>query len=264
MFKIMKKTGLALLAASALALCANGALASEGEHLKLTNWSFNGPFGTYNRAELQRGFQVYKEVCSACHSLKRIAFRDLGALGFNVAEVKALAAGYQVTDGPNKDGEMFQRAAKPSDHIPGPFANEQAARVANGGALPPDLSLLAKSRHNGPDYIHGVLTGFAEPPAGFVMNTGMNYNKAFPGNQIAMPPPLSDDQVTYADGTKASVDQMAHDVSAFLMWAAEPKLEDRHAMGFKVMIFMGLFTVLLYFVKRKVWAGLDKKKSKKA
>ena len=264
MLGIIKKTGLALIAVSAVTLAANVASASEGPELEHANWSFDGPFGTYNRAELQRGFQIYKEVCSACHSLKRIAFRDLGDLGFNKAEVKALAAGYQVTDGPNKEGDMFQRPAKPSDHIPGPFPNEEAARAANGGALPPDLSLVAKSREGGPDYIHGILTGFIDPPAGFVMVPGKFYNRVFPGHNISMPPPLSADQVEYADGTKATLDQEAHDVSAFLMWAAEPKLEQRHELGLKVMIYMGLFTILLYFVKKKVWADVDKKKSKKA
>jgi ubiquinol-cytochrome c reductase cytochrome c1 subunit len=262
MFKSIKKTGLALIAATAVMASAQAASASEGAHLEQLKWSFNGPFGTYDKAQLQRGFQVYKEVCSACHSLKRVAFRDLSALGFSEDEVKAIAAGYQVSDGPNKEGEMFQRAAKPSDHIPGPFANDEAARAANGGALPPDLSLIAKAREGGPDYIHGILTGFSDAPAGFTLAAGMNYNKVFPGNQIAMPPPLSEGQVEFSDGKPGSVDQMSTDVSAFLMWAAEPKLEARHSLGFKVMAFMGLLTILLYFIKRKVWADVDKKDKK--
>lgn len=258
MFNMMKKTGLVLTAVSGIVLGGGVALASEHAHIEKMDWSFNGPFGTYDRAQLQRGFQVYKEVCSACHSVKRLAFRNLLDLDFSEAEVKAIAAGYEVTDGPNKEGEMFQRPAKPSDHIPGPHANEQAARAANGGALPPDLSLIAKAREGGPDYVHALLTGYGEPPADIVMNTGMNYNKVFLGNQIAMPQPLSDGQVEYSDGTKASVDQMSQDVAAFLMWSAEPKMEDRKAIGFRVMIFLGILTILLYFVKKKVWSDVEK------
>lgn len=219
-------------------------------------WSFNGPFGTFDRGELQRGYQIYKEVCAACHAMKYVAFRNLKDIGFTDAEVKALAATFEVTDGPNDSGEMFKRAALPSDKFPSPFPNEKAARASNGGAYPLDLSLIAKARAHGPDYIRAVLTGYKDAPAGFALGEGLSYNEYFPGHQIAMPKPLNDDQVTYADGTKASVEQMAHDVSAFLMWAAEPKLEDRKRMGFKVIIFLVVLTGLFFAAKKRIWAKL--------
>ncbi|MDA5193404.1 cytochrome c1 [Govanella unica] len=256
--KTMIKTAKLALAVVAAVVVATSAQASGAVKLKDVSWSFEGPFGEYNKAELQRGFQVYKEVCSACHSLHSIAFRNLADLGFSEAEVKAIAKGYEVQDGPDKDGEMFNRAARPSDHIPGPYANEQQGRAANGGSLPPDLSLMAKARANGPAYIYSLLTGYVDAPADFTVLEGMHYNTYFPGHSIAMPPPLSADQVTYADGTKASVEQMSHDLSAFLMWAAEPKLEQRHELGFKVMIFLVLLTVLFYFANRKVWGPVKR------
>ncbi len=254
-----KKAGLVLSLASVLSLGGLGAAqASEGTQITKLNWPFEGMFGHYDQASLQRGFQVYKEVCSACHSLKMIAFRNLEALGFSKPEVKAIAAGYDITDGPNKDGDMYTRPGRPSDHFPGPFENEQQARSANGGALPPDLSLIAKAREGGPDYIYSILTGFQEPPADFKLREGMHYNAAFPGHQIAMPPPLSDDLVQFADGTPATVHQMAHDVAQFLMWAAEPKMEERKALGFKVLIYLVLLTGLLYFANKKVWLRVKK------
>lgn len=219
-------------------------------------WSFNGPFGTYDRAELQRGYQVYKEVCAACHAMKYVAFRNLKDIGFTDAEVKALAATFEATDGPNDQGEMFKRPALPSDKFPSPFPNEKAARASNGGAYPLDLSLIAKARAAGPDYIRALLIGYKDAPAGVTVGEGLNYNEYFPGHQIAMPKPLNDDQVTYADGTKASVEQMAHDVSAFLMWAAEPKLEDRKRMGFKVIIFLVVLSGLFFAAKKRIWSKL--------
>ncbi len=254
-----------LLAALVLGFAALPALAAGGEEPPppKQNWSFGGPFGTYDRAELQRGYQVYKEVCAACHAMKYVAFRNLadpGSLGFTAAEVKALAATFQVTDGPNDSGEMFQRPGLPQDKFPSPFPNEKAARAANGGAYPVDLSLVAKARGHGetggPDYIRALLTGYEQPPTGFHLGEGLHFNKYFPGQQIAMPMPLNPDQVTYADGTKATVEQMAHDVSAFLMWAAEPKLEDRKRLGFKVMIFLLIMTGLFIAAKKRVWADL--------
>jgi ubiquinol-cytochrome c reductase cytochrome c1 subunit len=217
-------------------------------------WSFNGVFGTYDRAALQRGFQVYKEVCAACHPVKHLAFRDLAEIGYSEDEVKGIAAQVQVTDGPNDSGEMYQRPGRPSDPIPGPFANDQAARAANNGALPPDLSLITKAREGGPDYVDAVLTGFKDAPSGMKMNPNMNYNEYFAGHQIAMPPPLSQDQVKFADGTAASVPQMAHDVVTFLSWAAEPTLEQRHRIGFKVILFLIVATGVFYAAKRKVWS----------
>ena len=218
-------------------------------------WSFEGVFGTYDRAELQRGFQVYKEVCSVCHPVKHLYYRDLEELGYSEDQVKGIAAQAQVTDGPNDQGEMFQRPARPSDPIPGPFPNDQAARAANNGALPPDLSLITKAREGGPDYVYAILTGFKDPPAGMKLNPNMYYDEYFAGHQIAMPPPLAQaDQVKYADGTAATVPQMAHDVVSFLSWAAEPNLDERHRMGFKVILFLVIAIGIFYAAKRKIWA----------
>src|SRR5258707_2856433 len=217
-------------------------------------WSFDGVFGTYDRAALQRGFQVYKEVCAACHPVKHLAFRDLTEIGYSEDEVKGIAAQVQVTDGPNDNGEMFQRPGRASDPIPGPFANDQAARAANNGALPPDLSLITKAREGGADYVYAIMTGFKDAPAGIKMNEGMYYNEMFAGHQIKMPPPLSPDQVKYADGTPTTVPQMSHDVVTFLSWAAEPTLDQRHRIGFKVILFLIVATGVFYAAKRKVWS----------
>ena len=240
------------------------------------DWTFAGPFGTYDRAQLQRGLKVYKEVCSACHSMELVAFRSLGALGYSDAQVRALAAEYTVQDGPNADGDMFERPAIASDRFPSPFPNVAAAAAANNGAAPPDFSLIAKARgvergfptfvfdiftlyaENGPDYIHALLTGYGhEPPAGMEIAEGTYYNPYFiAGKSLAMAPPLSDDQVTYDDGSPQTVDQYARDVSAFLMWAAEPHLEARKQTGFSVMVFLVLFAGLVYLTKRRVWANV--------
>jgi ubiquinol-cytochrome c reductase cytochrome c1 subunit len=219
-------------------------------------WSFTGPFGTFDRAALQRGFQVYNEVCSNCHSMNLLYYRNLAELGYTEDQVKAFAEQKQITDGPNDLGEMYQRAGRPSDHFLAPFPNDQAARAANGGALPPDLSLIIKAREGGPDYVFGILTGFKDPPADFKMNENMNYNEHFPGHQIAMPAPLQDNSVTYADGTKASVPQEAHDVVTFLSWAAEPTTEQRKRTGAKVILFLLAMTGVLYAAKRKIWADV--------
>ena len=240
------------------------------------SWSFAGPFGTYDKAQLQRGLKVYKEVCSACHSLNLVAFRSLEDLGYSEAQVKAFAAEYQIHDGPNDDGEMFDRPGKPSDHFPSPFPNEQAAAAANGGAAPPDLSLIAKAREvqrgfprfifdiftqyeeGGPDYIHAFVTGFGQkPPAGVTIPEGTYYNPHFiSGVSTHMPPPLSDGQVAYDDDAPQTIDQYSKDVAAFLMWAAEPHLEARKEVGFRVMIFILIFGVLVYLTKRKVWSDV--------
>jgi len=248
----------ALAAVLVLALGLGGAARAEEKAPKPPHqqWSFDGVFGTYNRAALQRGFQVYKEVCSTCHGVKHLYFRDLEQIGYSEEQVKGIAAQVEVTDGPNEQGEMFQRPARPSDPIPGPFANDEAARAANNGALPPDLSLITKAREGGPDYIAALLTGFKDPPAGMKMNPNMSYNEFFPGHQIAMPPPLAPDQVKYADGTAATVPQMAHDVVTFLAWAADPTLDERHRMGFKVMLFLIVATGVFYAAKRKIWSRI--------
>lgn len=254
----MKAAKILLTALLLGAAVAEPAMASgDAHHPPEMDWSFNGPFGTYDRPSLQRGFQVYKEVCSACHSMNLVSYRNLQDIGLSELQVKAIAAQYNVTDGPNDEGEMFERPALPSDHFHSPYPNEKAARAANGGAYPPDFSLLAKARHGGADYIHGILTGYEEPPKDFVLGKNMHYNKYFAGNQIAMPAPLSDGQVTYADGTQASVDQMSRDVAQFMMWAAEPKLEARKQMGVKVMIYLAIFAAIMYGVKRKVWANVE-------
>jgi ubiquinol-cytochrome c reductase cytochrome c1 subunit len=238
-------------------LVAGPALAAGGTvPLPQQNWSFGGIFGTFDRASAQRGFQVYKEVCAACHAAKQLSYRNLSELGLTEDEVKAIASTFQVKDGPNDNGEMFERPGRPSDRFVRPYPNEQAARAAQNGAYPPDLSLIVKARADGANYLHALLTGYAEPPPGMAMGTGMNFNKYFPGNQIAMVSPLADDRVTYADGTKATLEQMSRDVTTFLAWAAEPELETRRAMGVRMILFLLILTVLAYAVKRKIWADL--------
>lgn len=228
-------------------------------HYPQEKWSFDGPFGTFDRGSVQRGFQVYKQVCAACHGLHHLSYRNLMDIGLTDLQVKALAAEVTVIDGPNDDGDLFERPGLPSDRFKSPFANEKAARSANNGAYPPDLSLIVKARHDGANYIHALLTGYTEPPKDVKLNAGMYYNKYFAGHQIAMTPPLiSEGQVAYADGTVATVDQMAKDVTQFLTWAAEPKMEARKQMGVKVILFLLVFAAVMYAVKRKVWKGLEK------
>jgi len=231
------------------------------------SWSFSPPFGTYDNAQLQRGFQVYRNVCASCHSMRLLSYRNLGEPGgpqFSPEAVEALASQVQVTDGPNESGEMFQRPARPSDRFRSPFANEQLARLANNGALPPDFSVIAKARPGGPDYLYALLTGYSPAPQGFELAQGMSYNAAFPGHQIAMPNVLSDGVIAYTDGTEPTAENYARDVSAYLMWAAEPKLEERHRIGARVMLFLIVFLVIMYLAKRVVWARLhrDEKESK--
>ena len=251
----MKKTLFA--AAVATGLATSAAQALEVTQIPSEEWSFSGLFGTFDRAQLQRGYQVYKEVCHSCHGLKFIAFRNLQALGFTPDQVAAIAAEFEVQDGPNDEGDMFMRAAKAADRMPSPFANDQAARVANNGALPPDLSLIVEARKGGADYVYGVLTGYREtPPEGFQLQEGMYYNEYFPGHQIAMPPPLSDDGVTYEDGTQATLSQQAKDVTAFLAWAAEPNLEHSKRLGISVLLFVLVLTGMLYALKRHIWSDV--------
>lgn len=243
-------------------------------------WSFAGMFGKYDTAQLQRGFRVFREVCTNCHSANSLAFRNLADFGgpqFSESQVKALAAEYKIKDGPNDAGDMFERAGRPSDYWPAPYANANAARASNGGGLPPDMSVLAKARdvHNpfpmfvinalpffsyqegGPDYITALLTGYSDPPADVKLDAGQYYNKYMPGGKIAMPPPLSGDgQVEYTDGTPATMQQYAKDVSAYLMWVAEPKLDQRKRTGFRVAIFLIILSALLYMTKRRVWANV--------
>jgi ubiquinol-cytochrome c reductase cytochrome c1 subunit len=252
----MKK--LIIAAAVAFAgLHAGAVQAVEGEALPARDWSFSGIFGQYDRGALQRGLQVYQEVCSGCHSLRLIAFRNLDGLGFNEDEIKAIAAEYTIEDGPDDEGEMFERAGVPADRFPSPFANSNAAAAANSGAVPPDLSLMTKARDGGADYLHALLIGYVDPPDGVdLLEDVQSYNLYFPGNVTAMAPPLFEDAVEYGDGTPATVEQMASDVTSFLAWAAEPEMEDRKRMGIKVILFLLVFTGVLYAVKRKVWADL--------
>jgi len=242
------------------------ALAAVGDQmpLKHVEWSFEGPLGTFNRADLQHGFQVYKEVCSACHSLNRVAFHTLseeGGPGFTDPQMKAIAAAYKIPAGPNDKGETvddkgqpLMRSGIPSDYFPAPFANEDAARAANGGALPPDLSIIVKARPGGPDYVYSIISGFGQkPPPGFKVTEGKYYNPYFIGWNIAMPPPLTDNQVTFADGAPAKIEDEAKAVVTFLSWTSEPHLEDRHRMGLGVMVFLVVLSGLLYLSYRRVW-----------
>lgn len=229
---------------------------SYAEHkikLKKKHWPFNGTLGKVDLPAAQRGFQIYKEVCSACHGLYHLSYRNLKSLGFSDAEVKEIAKNYTVKDGPNDDGEMFDRPATPADLFVKPFANEQAARVANNGAYPPDLSLIVKAREDGANYLYSLLNGYTEPPDGVKVTQGLYYNKYFPGNQIAMPQPLHDEAVIYSDGAKASLEQMASDVTIFLQWAAEPEMQSRKSMGLKTMLFLISFTILFYLSKKRIW-----------
>ena len=228
------------------------------------DWSFEGIFGTFDRSSLQRGYQVYQEVCSGCHSIQHLSYRNLSEKGgpeFSLDEAKAIAAQFEVTDGPNDDGEMFTRPRRLSDKFVNPFPNIQAATAANGGAYPPDMSVLVKARKGGADYIYSLLLGYEEAPAGYELDDGVYYNKYIPGNKIMMSKPLSEGAVEYSDGTQATEAQMAKDVVTFLTWAAEPNLEARHKMGFKVFIFLIILLILVYFSKQKVWSRLDPKEN---
>ncbi len=247
----------AALAALALALEAPSArAATAGEEPPALEWSFAGAFGTYDRGELQRGFQVYREVCAGCHSLDLIAFRNLADLGFDELEVKAFAAEYEVPGAPDEYGDPTMRPAIPADRFPAPFPNDAAARASNNGALPPDLSLMVEARAGGADYLHALLTGYGDPPDGVEVAEGMNYNRYFPGGQIAMAPPLFEGAVEYADGTEATEAQHARDVTAFLAWASEPNMEERKRTGVMAILFLVVLAGLLYAGKRKVWSDV--------
>ena len=221
-------------------------------------WSFEGMLGTFDRQAAQRGYLVYKEVCSACHSMDLIAYRNLEEIGFSPEEVKQIASDATIMDGPNDDGEMFERSRLPSDPFEAPFANEKAARALNNGALPHDLSLMVKARMDGPNYLYSLLTGFGhQPPEGMEIEDGIYYNPYFEGGKIKMAPPLTDGAVDYSDGTEATVDQMTRDLVVFLQWASEPEMELRKALGLKTMIFLCIFTLLFYLAKNKIWSRLN-------
>jgi ubiquinol-cytochrome c reductase cytochrome c1 subunit len=247
----------ALIWGAAAALSASPARAAgEAYPPPDVRFTFDGLFGTFDRGQLQRGFQVYKEVCAACHSMRLLSYRNLLEIGLSEAQARNIAAQFQVVDGPNDVGEMFERPARLSDRFRRPFANEQAARAANNGAYPLDLSLIVKARKNGADYVNALLNGYVDPPPGFELMDGMNYNRYFPGFQIAMPNVLNPGQVEFADGTEATVQNMARDVTAFLAWAAEPELEQRRQMGVRIILFLIVLGGLTYAVKRKIWADV--------
>ena len=234
----------------------------KSEFIK-TKWNFEGIFGTYDRASLQRGYQVYQEVCSGCHSVQHLSYRNLSEKGgpeFSTEEAKAIAAQFEVEDGPNSDGEMFMRPGRLSDKFVKPYPNVEASTAANGGAYPPDMSVLAKARAGGADYIYSLLLGYEDAPTGFELDDGVYYNKYMPGNKIKMSTPLSDGLVEYTDGTQATTAQMAKDVTNFLVWASEPHLESQHRMGFKVIIYLIILLTLVYMSKQKVWSRLGLKK----
>jgi ubiquinol-cytochrome c reductase cytochrome c1 subunit len=233
--------------------------AEKVDYLK-TDWSFKGLFGKFDRATLQRGYQVYTEVCASCHSMKYLSYRNLSEEGgpeFSEAAAKAIAASFEVKDGPNADGEMFTRPGKLSDKFVMPYDNVKAAQAANGGAYPPDMSVLVKARGGGVDYIYSLLQGYEDPPSSVTLDDGVYYNKYMYGNKIRMAAPLSDGIVEYGDGTNASVEQMSKDVTTFLMWAAEPHLEARHQMGFKAIVYLIILTILVYFSMKKIWSRVE-------
>ena len=233
--------------------------AEKVDYLK-TDWSFKGLFGKFDRGSLQRGYQVYTEVCAACHSMKYLSYRNLAEKGgpeFPIIQAKAIAASFEVVDGPNADGEMFERPAKLSDKFVMPYENVKAAQAANGGAYPPDMSVLVKARGGGVDYIYSLLQGYEDAPSGVTLDEGVHYNKYMYGNKIKMSAPLSDGIIEYGDGTVASVEQMSKDVTTFLMWAAEPHLEARHRMGFKAIVYLIILTVLVYFSMKKIWSRVE-------
>ena len=237
----------------------NSYSAEKIEYLK-TDWSFKGLFGKFDRGALQRGYQVYTEVCSSCHSMKYLSYRNLSEKGgpeFTVEQAKAIAASFEVKDGPNADGEMFTRPGKLSDKFVMPYENVKAAQAANGGAYPPDMSVLVKARGGGANYIYSLLQGYEDPPAGVTLDDGVYYNKFMYGNKIKMANQLSDGLVEYGDGTQATIEQMSKDVTTFLMWTAEPHLEARHQMGFKVIVYLIILTILVYFSMKKIWSRIE-------
>jgi len=276
----MQRTIIALTLAGSFVAAAAPAIAQDHDTPvpPRQKWSFAGPFGRYDQAQLQRGFKIYKEVCAACHSIQMLAFRNLadpGGPGFSEAQAAAVAAEYKIKDLDDK-GEPIERPGRVADYFPSPFANELAAKAANGGVAPPDMSTLAKARtfergfpwfvfdtitqyqEQGPDYIAALLKGYEEPPKGFQLPAGGNYNKYFPGHNIAMPPPLQDGQMTFDDGAPQTLDQYSKDISAFLMWAAEPHMLARKRIGFQVLIFLIVLAGLMYVTKKKVWHEVEK------
>lgn len=234
------------------------AAGDAAEPLPQPDWSFSGPFGRYDQAALRRGLQVYIEGCWDCHSLRHVAYRSLSALGigYGPEDIKALAAEFEVEDGPDESGEMFMRPARPSDRFADPYPNKEAARLENDGMYPPDLSLITKARKDGADYLYAMLVGYTDPPAGEEPVAGMYYNKYVPGRYSGMKAPLLDNLVEYDDGTEATVEQMSKDVTEFLAWAADPHMNERKSLGIRVVIFLVLLTIMFIALKREVWSHL--------
>ena len=226
--------------------------------LKKQNWTFEGIFGRYDDLSLQRGLQIYQEVCSACHGMKRVRFRELEDLGFTEDQIKKYSETFDIIDGPNELGEMFTRPGEPSDTFVSPYKNKEEAKASFNGVYPPDLSLLTKAMKNGPDYIYSLLTGYEDPPNDFELTEGLYYNPYHDGKVIAMPPPLYDDAIEYIDGTNASLHQLSYDIVNFLNWAAEPELEKRKSMGVKVILFLIVLTALLYVTMKETWSRIEK------
>ena len=254
-----KKSKLQLVAIilSSLLITSNGLAASDNITLKKRKWSFDGITGKVDKASAQRGFQIYKQVCSSCHGLKYISFRNLESIGFSNEEIKALAASYEVEDGPDDTGQFFKRPGIISDRIPSPFKNEEEARAANNGAYPVDQSLIIKARADGANYMYSLMTGYSDPPANFQLGENMYYNAYFPGHQIAMAPPLADNILQYQDGTEATVEQMAVDIVNFLQWAAEPEMEKRKNLGIASIVFLIIATILFYLSKKRIWRNIN-------
>lgn len=254
---VLKLATIAIVSGGALFVGANfqtADAAGGGAEIEKQHWHFSGPFGTYDKAALQRGYKVYRNVCSACHSMDRIRFRNLEGLGYDEGQIKNVASEYSVTDGPDDEGEMFERTALPSDAFVAPYPNKNAATAANNGAYPPDLSLINFARPGNADYIYALLTGYTEAPHDFpAIGEGKYYNKAMPGHIIAMAAPLSDDIVMYEDGTEQTVSQYSKDVAEFLQWASDPYMEDRKRMGIKVVLFLLAFAGVMYAYKKKIW-----------
>lgn len=269
--KLLSKICILYLVSATILILGRNANAASGISPPIKEWSFSGLFGTFDQASKQRGLQVYREICAGCHSLNLIAFRNLADLGYNEEQIKELASEYEIEDGPNEDGELFMRPGRPSDYFPDPYPNAKAAAAANNGKAPPDLSLITKARAGGgdssiryslkhpsgyplgADYLFALLVGYEEAPENFI---GENYNKYYPGNSIAMSQPFEQDSVEYEDGTEASLEQIATDITTFLAWAAEPELEERKRLGIKVVLFLIFLTGLMYAVKRKIWSDL--------
>ena len=232
----------------------------EAKKLLSTDWSFKGYFGKFDRASLQRGYQVYSEVCASCHSMKYLSYRNLSEEGgpeFSEKQAKSIAANFEVIDGPNDDGEMFTRPAKLSDKFVNPYKNDKEAMASNGGAYPPDMSVLVKARSGGADYIYSLLLGYEDPPSGITLDDGVYYNKYMYGNSIKMPKPLSEGLLEYNDGTEATEEQMAKDLVTFLAWAAEPHLEARHKIGFKAILYLIILSLLAYLSMKRLWSRIE-------